>query len=492
MRDAECFDRGFFGIHLREAEVMDPQHRVFLEGCWEALERSGYAPGRIRVPVGIYCGATFNTYFMHALSKRPDLTDLVGPDQVMFGNEKDYIATRAAYKLNLSGPAISLNTACSTSLTAVCQACQSLLTYQCDMAIAGGVSVTVPQTRGYHFQEGDIRSSDGHTRTFDVDASGTVFSNGLALLVLKRVDEALADGDQIYGVIKGFALNNDGADRVSFSAPGVDGQVEVISMAQAIAEVEPDDITYIEAHGTATPVGDPIEVAALTEAFRRRDIAQPVLRNRFGQNEHWPPGRSRRRCRIDQDSDGVHHGQIPPHPHFKAPNPKLDLENTPFYVNTTLQPWDREGDKPRLAGVSSFGSGGTNAHVIVEEAPATEPAGPSRRQQLLLLSAKTAEALDRMKRDLLRTSQGLPRRKSCRYRVHAYRRVEASSFIVTLSFAMESSKLVPCWSRRNHLALFRPNRSTRIRRWSSCSRARERSSLAWVRICISRKVYFVR
>ena len=218
--------------------------------------------------MGVFAGATFNTYYLHALHKRPDLIDLVGHELVMFGNEKDYLTTRVAYKLGLKGPAVAISTACSTSLVAVAQACQSLLTYQCDTALAGGVSVTVPQKRGYFHDEGNIGSADGHTRTFDAQSSGTAFSNGVAVVVLKRLADAVADGDRIYAVIKGAALNNDGSQRVSFGAPGVEGQAEAIAMAHALAGVEPETITYVEAHGTATPLGDPIEVAGLTKAFR--------------------------------------------------------------------------------------------------------------------------------------------------------------------------------------------------------------------------------
>ena len=233
LKDSDHFDAAFFGIHPNEAEVMDPQQRLFLEGCWEALERAGYVPGQIAGSVAVYAGATFNTYYLHALHHRRDLIELMGREQVMLGNEKDYIATRVAYKLNLKGPAISVNTACSSSLVAVCQACQALLTYQCDMALAGGVSVRVPQNSGYYYQEGNIGSPDGHTRTFDEKAQGTVFSNGMGIVVLKRLEEALEAGDQIYAVIKSAALNNDGSQRVSFGAPGVEGQSEVIALAHA-------------------------------------------------------------------------------------------------------------------------------------------------------------------------------------------------------------------------------------------------------------------
>ena len=400
LEDAEYFDAAFFGIHPKEAEVMDPQQRVFLEGCWEALERAGYAPTRIRGAVGVYAGATHNTYYLHHLHGLPELRELVGSEQVMLGNEKDYLATRVAYKLNLMGPAISLNTACSSSLVAICQACQALLTYQCDLALAGGVSVTVPQRRGYFFQEGNIGSPDGHTRTFDEKAGGTVFSNGLSLVVLKRLSEAVADGDHIYAVIKGMAVNNDGSQRVSFGAPGVEGQSQVISLAQAVAGVEPESITYVEAHGTATPIGDPIEVAALTKAFRQGTQRKQFcgigsIKSNIGHLDAAAGGAG-----LIKTALALKHHVLPPSLHFVRSNPKIDLENSPFFVNASLREWKSEIG-PLRAGVSSFGTGGTNAHVIVEEAPAPEPSGPSRPLQLLVLSAKTASALELASRNFL-------------------------------------------------------------------------------------------
>src|SRR5439155_19657603 len=240
LKDADCFDAGFFGVRPKEAQVMDPQQRLFLEVCWAALERAGYAPNQIRRAVGVFAGASPNTYSLNVLSKRPDLVEMVGADLVMFGNERDYLATRVAYTFGLRGPAINVSTASSTSLVAVCQACQSLLTYQCDMALAGAASVRWPQNRGYYYQEGNIRSPDGHTRTFDALAAGTVSANGAGVVVLKRLADAMKDSDQIYAVIKGAALNNDGSQRVSFSAPGVDGQAGVIAMAHALAGVDPN------------------------------------------------------------------------------------------------------------------------------------------------------------------------------------------------------------------------------------------------------------
>jgi acyl transferase domain-containing protein len=268
LKDADCFDAAFFGVNPKEAEVMDPQQRVFLEACWAALERTGYAPDKMQGSVGVFAGASTNTYVHYALEPRPELMELVGSDLVMYGNDKDYLTTRVAYKLGLKGPALNVATACSTSLVAVGQACQSLLMFQCDVALAGGVSVRVPQQRGYYYDEGNIGSPDGHTRTFDAKAEGTAFSNGVGVVVLKRLEDAAKDGDQIYAVIKGVGLNNDGSQRVSFGAPGVEGQSEAVAMAQALAGVDPETITYVEAHGTATPLGDPIEVAGLTKAFR--------------------------------------------------------------------------------------------------------------------------------------------------------------------------------------------------------------------------------
>jgi amino acid adenylation domain-containing protein len=396
LKDADCFDAAFFGVHPKEAEVMDPQQRLFLETCWSALERAGYAPNRVDAVVGVFGGVSFNTFYMHALHPRPDLIELVGAEQVMFGNEKDYVTTRVAYKLGLKGPALSVNTACSTSLVAVAQACQSLLTYQCDMALAGAASVTVPQKRGYFHDEGNIGSSDGHTRTFDAQASGTTFGNGVGVVVLKRLEDAVRDRDQVYAVIKGAALNNDGSNRVSFGAPGVDGQSKVIAMAHALAGVDPKTITYVEAHGTATPLGDPIEVAALTKAFReatdaRQFCALGSVKSNVGHLDVAAGVTG-----LIKTSLALRHKVLPATLHFVKPNAKLDLETSPFYVNATLQEWKALPGTPRRAGVSSFGTGGTNAHLVLEEAPELPSSGPSRRWQLLPLSAKTPEALDRL------------------------------------------------------------------------------------------------
>jgi amino acid adenylation domain-containing protein len=394
LADADRFDAAFFGVHPKEAEVMDPQQRVFLEVCWEALERSGYAPGRINGAVGVYAGATYNTYYLHALHPRPDLRELVGDEQVMLGNEKDYLATRVAYKLDLTGPAIALNTACSSSLVCVVQAYQALATYQCDMALAGGVAVMVPQQRGYYHQEGYIGSPDGHTRTFDVDAKGTVFSNGATCVVLKRLADAVADGDNVIAVIKGVAVNNDGARRASFGAPGVDGQSEAITFAQEAAGFDPESISYVEAHGTATPLGDPIEVAALTKAFRRSTDKRGFCAIGSVKSNVGHMDAAAGTAGLIKTALALKNRQLPASLHFRQPNPKLELESSPFFVNAALRDWTSPDGAPLRAGVSSFGTGGTNAHVVLQEAPALPESSASRASQLLLLSAKTATALE--------------------------------------------------------------------------------------------------
>lgn len=397
---AELFDASFFGIQPKEAEVMDPQHRVFLEASWEALERAGYASGRGAGSVGVYAGASNNTYYLHALHGRPDLRELVGADQVMLGNEKDYLATRVAYKLGLRGPAISLNTACSSSLVAVCLAQQGLLTYQCDLAVAGGVSIIVPQQRGYYFQDGSIGSPDGHTRTFDVQAGGVVPGNGVTLVVLKRLEDAVADGDRIFAVIKGAALNNDGSQKAGFGAPGIEGQSEVIALAQDLAGFDPDSISYVEAHGTATPIGDPIEVTSLTKAFRRKTQRKQFCAIGSVKTNIGHLDAAAGTAGLIKAALSLYHRQIPPSLHFTTPNPKLDLENSPFFVNAALRTWETPPGVPRRAGLSSFGIGGTNCHMVLEEAPSLPAPSPAREDQILVLSAKTPEALAQASQEL--------------------------------------------------------------------------------------------
>ena len=390
--NADWFDAAFFGMNPKEAEVTDPQQRLFLEAAWEALEQAGYHAEKFQGAIGVYAGTGNNTYYLNNLHTRRDLVDLVGGMVAMMGNEKDYLATRVAYKMNLKGPAINVNTACSTSLVAVCQACQSLLNFQCDLALAGGVSVTFPQRRGYHYQEGGITSPDGHCRAFDAQAQGTVSSDGLGIVVLKRLAEALQDGDQIYAVIKGTGLNNDGSAKVSFTSPSVDGHTEVIALAQAQSGFDPATISYIEAHGTGTPLGDPIEIAGLTQAFgpqaKKKFCAIGSVKSNIGHLDTAAGVAG-----LIKTVLALKNKMLPPSLHFTQPNPRIDFANSPFFVNPALTEW-LAGPTPRRAGVSSFGLGGTNAHVVLEEAPALPPSGSARDSQLLVWSARTAAALD--------------------------------------------------------------------------------------------------
>jgi acyl transferase domain-containing protein len=393
LKDVESFDAAFFGLYPREAQLMDPQHRLFLECAWEALEDAGYAPDNYEGIVGVFGGAGINSYLLSLLATNRGKLSSAEGYQLAIGNHNDFLATRVSYKLNLKGPSITLQTACSTSLVAVHVACRSLLGHQCDMALAGGVTINWPQKRGYLFQEGMILSPDGHCRAFDAKAQGTVAGNGVGIVVLKRLADAISDGDQIYAVIKGSAVNNDGSLRVGFTAPGIEGQADVIATAQAFAGVEPETITYIEAHGTGTPLGDPIEIAALTQVFRQGTNAKCFCAIGSVKTNVGHLDTAAGVAGLIKTALALKYKLIPPSLNFEQPNPKIDFQNSPFYVNTTLSEWKAEGS-PRRAGVSSFGIGGTNAHVVLEEAPAISGSESSRPWQLLVLSAKTASALD--------------------------------------------------------------------------------------------------
>ncbi len=391
--NADKFDAGFFAVNPRLAELMDPQQRVFLEVCWEALENSGYTAASYQGLIGVYAGMGNNTYYTNNVIHHKDAIERVGSFQVMVANEKDYIATRISHVMNLTGPGLSIHTACSTSLTAVATACQSLWNKQCDMAIAGGIAITSPVNSGHIYQEGGMFSEDGHTRSFDAGARGTVFSDGSGVVILKRYKEALADGDTIYAVIRGVGVNNDGSEKASFTAPSVEGQANVIAMAQASANVSPESISYIETHGTATPLGDPIEVEALTLAFRggtdkKQFCAIGSVKSNFG---HLTAAAGI--TGLIKTALALKHKVLPASIHYSSPNPAINFTDSPFFVNDKLTKW-KDGETPRRAGVSSFGVGGTNVHIVVEEAPAALPSGPSRSKHLLLLSTKGKENLD--------------------------------------------------------------------------------------------------
>lgn len=391
--DVDLFDASFFGFYPREAELMDPQHRLFLECAWGALEYAGYNPDIYAGLIGVFAGSGVNTYLINVLLRHEEIRSL-DPSRLFVHNDKDFLATTVSYKLNLKGPSINIQTACSTSLVAVHMACQSLLNQQCDMALAGGVTIHVPEVRGYFYNEEGIASPDGHCRAFDSQARGTVGGSGVGIVVLKRLADALADGDHIHALIKGSAVNNDGALKVGYMAPGVEGQAAVIEAAQAIAAVEADSVTYVETHGTGTILGDPIEIDALTQAFRRGTqkrgfCAVGSVKTNIGHTDTAAGVAG-----LIKTVLALKHKLIPPSLHFTQPNPQIDFESSPFYVNAALSEW-KVGATPRRAGVSSFGMGGTNAHVVLEEAPlAAASAGEPRSWHLLTLSAKTRTALD--------------------------------------------------------------------------------------------------
>jgi phthiocerol/phenolphthiocerol synthesis type-I polyketide synthase E len=387
----EEFDAPFFQMTRSEAEAADPQQRVFLEIAWEALEHAGYDPENYGGRIGVYGGAGKNHY-AYRIFQNPALQQRYGGLQISIGNDPDMLATQLAYKLNLKGPSLTVQTACSTSLVAVHQACQSLLMYESDMVLAGGVSIRSLQKEGYLFQEGSILSPDGHCRTFDAQAKGTVPGDGAGLVVLKRLEDAVTDGDTIYAVIRGSAINNDGSLKTGFTAPSVEGQANVIAEALAIADVEPETIQYVETHGTATPLGDPIDVKALTLGYqastgRNRSTKIGSVKTNIGHLDTAAGVASLIKTALSLSND-----QIPQTLHFEQGNPQIDFANLPFAVLIEAGTYDRTGE-PARAAVSSFGIGGTNAHVILEEAPeaAHEPA--HRKAQLLLLSAKTDTAL---------------------------------------------------------------------------------------------------
>jgi acyl transferase domain-containing protein/acyl carrier protein len=402
MPGIEQFEPGFFGFTPREAELLDPQHRAFLEHAWEALESAGYDPERFRGRVAVFGGAGAATYLLHNLLPNRDLLEKVGVLQAILMNEGDFLTTRVSYKLNLRGPSVDVQTACSTALVAVHMACQSLLSGESDMALAGGVSVDVPQVGGYLYQESSVMSPDGHCRAFDERAAGTVNGSGAGVVLLKRLADALADGDPVRAVILGSAINNDGSAKVGFTAPSVEGQSEAVAESLLMAGVDPATISYVEAHGSGTSLGDPVEIEALTLAFRA------------GMETDGETGESTGFCAVGSVKTNVghcnaaagvagllktvlalEHREIPPSLSFERPNPRIDFAASPFRVATRLTPWRTGDGMPRRAGVSSFGMGGTNAHVVLEEAPAREGSEPpSRPEQLLVLSARTPEALE--------------------------------------------------------------------------------------------------
>ena len=395
----EYFDASFFDYIPMEAEQMAPQIRIFHECLWEALEDAGYEAEHPDIFIGLYAGAS-STYHWESLTSLASGTTELNTFVSKYLSNRDFINAIISYKLNINGPVFFVHTACSTSLVAIHLACQGLLAGDCHMALAGGVALNLVNGVGYFYQEGMILSLDGHCRAFDAKARGTIGGEGAGLIVLKRLEDALTDRDHIYAVIKGSAINNDGNRKVGFTAPSIQGQVEVIRRAHGMAEVDPKDIGYIETHGTGTSLGDVTEMEALKLAFntnKKHYCGLGAVKTNIGHLDTAAGVTA-----VIKAILAIKHKQIPPTIHFEAPNPAIDLEDSPFYLNKELKQWDNNGRLLR-AGVSSFGIGGTNAHLVLEEAPeGTGGLAPlpierdSRKYQLILLSAKTQSALEKI------------------------------------------------------------------------------------------------
>lgn len=395
VNSAEHFDSAFFGFTPREADLTDPQHRKFLEVCYEALEHSGTSPDKFKGSIGVFAGCSMNNYLIKNLLQHPDLLNSIGEIQAIVNNDKDFLTTKVSYKLNLTGPSFDIQTACSTSLVAIHEACQNLLNFQCDIALGGGVHLMSPRGEGYVYAPGSIESPEGTCKPFDKDAKGTIFSEGIGVVVLKRLEDAIADKDEIWAVIKSTAINNDGFVKVGYMAPSINGQSEVIALAQRFAEIDPRTITLVEAHGTGTNLGDPIEIAALSKTFRKftNDQNFCAIGSVKGNIGH---------CDVAAGVAGLiksvlalKYKILPPSINYNTPNPELNIDKSPFYVNTTLQAWE-VNEFPRRAAVSSFGFGGTNAHCILEEWTANIPVPSEKDMHILPLSAKSQDALEKM------------------------------------------------------------------------------------------------
>ncbi|MFC0039503.1 SDR family NAD(P)-dependent oxidoreductase [Actinomadura rayongensis] len=443
--DVDLFDTGYFEFTPAEARITDPQHRVLLTAAHAALENAGYDPARHDGLIGVYAGAAINTYLQQQVLPAVDQTATSDHFAVMVGNDKDFLATRLAYKLDLRGPAYTVQTACSTSLVAIHLACQGLINGECDVALAGGVTVKFPQTKGYLYEEGAILSPDGRVRTFDAGAGGTVLGNGVGVLVLKPLRDALADRDTIHAVIKGTATNNDGAGKVSFAAPGAAGQAAVIREAHLVSGVDPRSIGHVEAHGTATRLGDPVEVSALTRAFREGTddtgfCAIGSVKSNLGHLDAAAGVAG-----VIKTVLMMKHRTLVPTVNFATPNPAIDFPASPFTVSTRTAPWTASG--PLRGGVSSFGIGGTNAHAVLEEAPAAEVAAPSRPTQVLVVSARTPSALGtaaRLLADHLDGDDGasladVAHTLAVGRRVHEYRLAVAGTARADLAAALRSA-----------------------------------------------------
>lgn len=397
LADIDKFDASFFGYSPNEAELIDPQQRMFLEAAWAAMEDAGYVPDDYHGSGAVFAGTGLSRYFLNNIYSNREIMCASDRDLIAgIGNEPDYLTNRVAYKLNLTGPSVTVQTACSTSLVAIHMACQALRAGECDLSLAGGSMATVPNGFGYQYQEGSMSSPDGLIRAFDASAKGTVFSEGgVGVIVLKRLEDAQADDDHIYAVIRGSAVTNDGSHKAGYTAPGIDGQVDAIARALATSGTHPDDISYVEAHGTGTSIGDPIEIAALTRAFREETSRKAYcaigsVKTNVG---HLAPTAGV--ASVIKAALAARYGMLPPSLHYTQPNPRIDFSDSPFYVNDKLCEWNVPDGAKRIASISSFGIGGTNAHLILEEPPLVEPTASTDKLRIFALSAKTPGALSR-------------------------------------------------------------------------------------------------
>jgi len=392
--DVFHFDPEFFGFSPKEAGIMDPQHRHFLMAAWEAMEDAGHLPQSFEGAVGVFAGCGVASYYMFNLLTNPGLVDEVGLFLLRHtGNDKDFLATRASYLFDLRGPSVNVQTACSTSLVATHLAVQHLLSGECDLALAGGVTIEIPHGQGYQYHEGEVLSPDGHCRAFDHRSQGTVFGSGTGVVALRRLDDALEEGDQIYAVIKGSAVNNDGSQKVGYLAPSVDGQAACATEALAVAEVDPETISYVECHGTGTPMGDPIEIAALSQAFGADGEHTGYCRIGSVKTNIGHLDTAAGVASLIKVALAFRHGELPPSLNFEENNPALELERSPFVVNEKRSEWRHDAATPRRAAVNSLGVGGTNAFIVLEEPP-ERPSLPARPgPHLLTLSARSRGAL---------------------------------------------------------------------------------------------------
>jgi acyl transferase domain-containing protein len=408
IEQVDLFDAEFFGMSEQDAKILDPQQRLFLLSAWETLEHAGYARKKMASRVGVFASTGISLYLLHNILNNKIAMQSLDEYQVLLANDKDFLATRVSYLLNLKGPSVNIQTGCSSSLVCIHYAAQSLLNGECDMAIAGGVSITIPQEQGYLYRKDMIGSDDGHCYAFDKRAQGTVKSNGVGTVLLKPLSDAIQDQDTIYAVIRGSAINNDGAQKVGYTAPNAAQQTAVIKEAVQMADVDKESIAYIETHGTGTLLGDPIEIAALKNAFQphkhnEKQCALASLKTNIGHLDVAAGVAGFIKVCL-----ALYYGKIPPSLNFSELNPKISLENSPFYINTTLCDWPAH-QRPRRAGVSAFGVGGTNAHIVLQEAPLQqEQKKHPKTAALCFISARSQAALHRNIHNLIRYCQQHP------------------------------------------------------------------------------------